>query len=91
MCFQALPLDRNVSRSTEEFSLDLLLRLRVQVSRQEVEEPELLSCHATLTKDTLPAAVTNTEWYLNKKNPRNADSGMTANSSATSNGLEPCC
>lgn len=70
----------------------LLLPLHVQVSRQEVEEPELLCCYNTLTKDTLPAAIAKTESYLNRKNPRHSNSSSgTADSSAVSNGLTGHC
>lgn len=56
------------SKVSEGIAYDLLMKF-VKVSREEVEEPELVFGHRTLTKDTIPAAVKNAEHFLNKKNP----------------------
>jgi hypothetical protein len=48
----------------------------LQLSRQEIEEPTLVCCNSTLTKDVLPAAVAKTERYLDARNPRHSNSGI---------------
>lgn len=58
---------------TEGIAYDLLSKF-AKVSKEEVDEPELLFGHATLTKDVLPAAVAKTEQYLNEKSPRHSNS-----------------
>nr|KAG5688040.1 hypothetical protein BaRGS_003586 [Batillaria attramentaria] len=53
---------------SEGIAYDLLMKF-AKVSREEVEEPELLFGHHTLTNDTIPAAVRRAESYLNKHAP----------------------
>ncbi|XP_076456980.1 glutamate--cysteine ligase catalytic subunit-like [Babylonia areolata] len=56
------------SMISEGITYDLLMKF-AKVSREEVEEPELVFGHQTLTKDTIPNAVRTAEQLLDKKNP----------------------
>lgn len=52
-----------------DLSLDYFPPLLSQLSREEVEEPGLLPGHQTLSADTIPAAVSLAENYLNNRSP----------------------
>ncbi|PVD31967.1 hypothetical protein C0Q70_07393 [Pomacea canaliculata] len=53
---------------SERIAYDLLKKIS-QLSREEVEEPGLLPGHQTLSADTIPAAVSLAENYLNNRSP----------------------
>ncbi|KAK7091679.1 glutamate--cysteine ligase catalytic subunit-like [Littorina saxatilis] len=73
---------------SEGITYDLLKKVS-KVSQEETE-PSLLFSHHTMTKETLPPAITNTEKYLNKKNPGPRPENNTA---STTNGFDEdgCC